>query len=255
MVDLSPAAEDPIGYLQSLLHAPEDQARQMIADRDQVWREYGRLFHPDNLRRLTAEDFMGFLLYENNRHWWGIHRQRVAQTADMNRLRAALAVLLDESRPIEERLDWLRPRAGPKPIPGLGPAVMTPILHVVYPDRYGVWNSIAESAMTRLGLWPPFEWGWGFGQKYRSVNDAIRAAADALGVDLWTIDTLWWVVERRHEPTRHQFEGGGSSSTTTGTARRSRVSEEFLCSECYQWKPESRRSRSRSAVCKDCVEE
>ena len=62
-----------------------------------------------------AEDFKEFVLYENNRHWWGIHRHQTKLVQDMPILRQALGVLLDESRPIEKRLDWIVPERGAKP--------------------------------------------------------------------------------------------------------------------------------------------
>ena len=128
----------------------------MVVDRDQVYREYGRMFHPENLHRLTAEDFKGFLLYDNNRHWWGITRQQTQQTRDMGALRRALSVLLDKSRRIDSRLDWyFMGEYEPKPVPGLGQAVITPIMHVVYPDRYGVRQTRSQRVQ------PP---GWGSSQ-------------------------------------------------------------------------------------------
>ncbi len=245
--------DDPFGYLRCLLYASGTVVRRMIADRDLVHDEYGQLFDPDNLDRLTAADFKGFLLYENNRHWWGIHRHQKSLTADMFRLRRALGVLLDESHELVPRLDWIMPRSGPKPVPGLGPAVITPILHVVYPYTYGVWNSIAQGAMTRLGLWPTFEPGWGFGEQYQTVNETIFHTAQQVGVDLWTIDALWWKVEKEHEPTRHQFEGGtGGSVSGSFSSRRSHAMETFVCESCFRSKPTSLRTPDRPQSCADC---
>lgn len=245
--------QDPIPYLRWLLHQGDTQAAQMMKDRDSVLREYGRLFHPDNLPHLTAADFKGFLLYENNRHWWGIHRHQRKLVADMDRLRHVLGVLIDESRPVAERVDRVEPSVGRKPLPGLGKAVFTPILHVVYPDRYGVWNSIAESALRRLGLWPDFPPGTSFGGKYELVNQNLREAAAAVDVDLWTIDILWWLVEKDHEPTRHQFDGGTGSSAGGGRGSRAiHARDTFVCENCFQTKAGSLRSETNPATCRDC---
>jgi hypothetical protein len=56
---------------------------------------YGKFFHPGNLGNITQEDFRAFLAFKNNRHWANIQRQPNIY-ADMDRLKAALAVLLDE---------------------------------------------------------------------------------------------------------------------------------------------------------------
>jgi hypothetical protein len=251
--------DEVIPYLKRLLGDPDDQTRQMINDRDSVHAEYGRLFHPDNLSRLTAEDFKGFLRYENNRHWWGIHRYERKLVSDMDRLRVGLAILLDESQPIATRLDRIEPTVGHKPVPGLGKAVFTPILHVVYSDKYGVWNSISESAMTRLRLWPPFGWGSGFGAKYSAVNTVIKGVADRLGTDLWTIDALWWRVEQDHAPAKHPIDGSGSASsaktsTVSQPGKLKGAAPTFVCSKCYTSKPVSLRARTDPDLCVDCLD-
>jgi hypothetical protein len=243
-----------MAYLSRLLRQRDPQTGQIVADRERVQREYGQLFHPDNVGRLTAADFKGFLLYENNRHWWGIHRQQALLISVMDRLRRVLSVLVDESQPLKQRLDWIE-SPGRKPQPGLGRAVMTPILHVVYPGHYGVWNSIAEGAMSRLDMWPAFPRGSTFGDQYLLVNSTIRAVAAELGIDLWTIDALWWQVERDHEPTKHQFEGSEGSSPGSVSSVRGRrgAMSRFTCRICHTSKPESLRSRSDPNTCIDCA--
>ena len=56
-------------------------------------------------------------------------------------------MLLDEGRPLAERYD-----EATRTVRGLGQAVATPILHVVYPARYGVWNSKSEAGLGALGI-------------------------------------------------------------------------------------------------------
>lgn len=214
------SAEDGVNYLRRLLrHNRNPQFAEMVADGPSVHRRYGSVFDPANLHRLGADEFKEFLLYEHNRHWWGIHRHQAKLVSSMDRLRQVLAVLLDEDRPLVERLDWIEPTTGRKPLPGLGKAVFTPVLHVAHPGKYGVWNSVAESAMDRLRLWPEFPWKSTFGEKYLLVNGQLQAVSDGLGVDLWTLDSLWWLTELDHEPTKHQFSGGVAGSQISGFAR------------------------------------
>ena len=248
-------AEEGIRYLGRLLRNDRNpQFAQMVHDGGSVHREFGRLFDPDNLHRLTATEFKEFLLYEHNRHWWGIHRHQAKLVSDMSRLRSVLGLLLDESLPIDGRLDRIEPAAGPKPLPGLGRAVFTPILHVVYPKKYGVWNSVAESAMQRLRLWPQIDQASTFGDSYALVNDNLNDAARKVDVDLWTLDSLWWLTELEHEPQKHQFaggEGGGSRGSGSNSPRRARGRHTFVCSKCFLNKSTSLRS-SDPDVCLDC---
>lgn len=121
-------------------------------ENDELIRFYGNLFGPENIDSLSADEFKSFLSFTNNKHWIAIHRQSGMLTSDMARLREALAILVDEERPIRDRLNELFPKGQPSFIKGLGRAVATPILTVVYPNRYGVFNSRSEYALKRFGL-------------------------------------------------------------------------------------------------------
>jgi hypothetical protein len=116
-------------------------------------------------------------------------------TADMPRLREALKLLADESVSIRTRLNRLRPAAGDAMVRGLGRAVITAILHVLHPDKYGVLNNTAEAGMKELDLWPELPRGAEFGERYELVNEVIHRVAADLQVDLWTLDMLWWRVK------------------------------------------------------------
>ncbi|RMD59354.1 DUF91 domain-containing protein, partial [Candidatus Parcubacteria bacterium] len=84
-------------------------------------------------------------------------------------------------------------------IRGLGKALASAILLVVYPDRYGVWNSTSESGLKILDLWPQFERGISVGQKYALLNDLFHRLTEALNIDLWTLDWLWWELVQQEE--------------------------------------------------------
>ena len=56
--------------------------------------------------------------------------------------------------PIRDHLDRLYPAGGRAMVAYLGPATLTAILHVTYPDRYGVQNGTTEAGMRQLGIWP-----------------------------------------------------------------------------------------------------
>jgi hypothetical protein len=71
---------------------------------------YGPAFSPQNVQSLPRETFLSFLQFENNRHWRGLDRNADKISADMSRLREALALLVDDSRPLKGRLERLRPQ-------------------------------------------------------------------------------------------------------------------------------------------------
>lgn len=153
--------------------------------------KYGKLFHPSNLEDLTKEEFISFLLIKNNLHWEGIHRQSGLITKDMAQLKKALSILLDEKREIKDRLNFLFPKKQQNYIVGLGRAAVTPILLVVYPEKYGVWNSRSEDALKKLNLFPSFSRGASFADKYIKINKVINDLAQRYSISLWQLDGVF----------------------------------------------------------------
>jgi len=162
---------------------------EIVGTRDAVFARYRPIFSVGHIPSLTYDEFTSFLYFENNHHWSGLYRQGLGAATDMPLLRASLAVLLDESRPIRERF----PEALGM-VKGMGKAIATGILTVAYPDRYGVWNNTSEAAMRQAGIFPAFEKGDGPGGRYERINQVLLEIAGALEVDLWTLDALWWYI-------------------------------------------------------------
>jgi len=194
-----------------------------LRDRDEVFARYQPVFNPENIPNLTEEDFRSFLYFENNKHWTGLNRQAGRLTANMDALRQALAVLLDEEQPLAHRFDEALNR-----VRGLGKALASAILMVVYPDRYGVWNNTSESGLKILNIWPQFERGMSVGQKYVLLNDLFRSLAEALNVDLWTLDWLWWYLVQQEEEGLPVEETGLSVETMGQRFRMERHLHDFL---------------------------
>ncbi len=194
-----------ITELRDVLHAyktgdPRLEAMKFVlAGYESVIDRYQKVFSAENVCVLSEDEFRGFLLYKNNQHWIGLHRLGPGICKDMKKLGEALGILLDESQPIRVRLNKLAPSRGKKLVPRLGKAVLTPILLVAHPASYGVWNSVSESAMKALSIWPSLDRGAGLGDKYELINSVILRVANALETDLWTLDSLWWALLRLRE--------------------------------------------------------
>ncbi len=108
---------------------------------------------------------------------------------DMENLREGLAILLDEEQSIAVRYEVAIGR-----VSGMGRAIATAILQVVYPDKYGVWNSTAEGSLKALDMWPRFESGESEGNRYAKINSLLNELATAVSIDLWKLDALWWYL-------------------------------------------------------------
>ncbi|MEW4570101.1 endonuclease NucS domain-containing protein [Tautonia sp. JC769] len=191
-----PIPEQTLQTLRSVIAAIEAEADDSesninIAARDGVIARYGPVFSPENVTGLDEETFRGFLLYKNNRHWTSLHRLGGMLTDDMPRLREALALLVDEEMPLQTRLERLRPQGGAPMVKGLSRSVITAILQVVYPDKYGVWNNTSRAGLIRVGLWPELPRA-SFAERYEAINSVLLETASRIGIDLWTLDSLWW---------------------------------------------------------------
>ncbi len=146
------------------------------------------IFSPKGIATLTKQDMTGFMSYRQNKRWREISRDDV--TADMEALRTALACLLDESRPVAERLNDVEPGRGTLAVPHLGKAKLTPILLVTHPRQYGVWNDYSERALRGLGLFPEFGEGARLGDQYAAVNAVLVQLATEYRVSLWWLDVI-----------------------------------------------------------------
>ena len=186
------AAVSPValGRLREAMAAAErnSEFRSVVAARDQVLARYTPMFQPSAAASIDEEALRSFFYFENNRHWSGLHRQVNNACADLDALRQALSSLVDETRPIQSRF-------GPvTAIRGMGKGIITAILHVAYPQKYGVWNNTSEAALVKLGMFPDVPRGASFGERYAAINAVLTEAAASLNVDFWTLDALWWII-------------------------------------------------------------
>lgn len=153
--------------------------------------EYQRIFSPGNVENLQKSDMESFLDWQGR--WSSLFRQKNRIISDMNRLKTALSILLDENRDIEARLNELEP-GHPNYIKGFGRAIKTAILHLVYSDKYGVYNQTSEDGLQKLGLMPKFDRGEKFGLRYLKVNKALLDLSQKTGLSLAEVDSFVWFI-------------------------------------------------------------
>jgi Endonuclease NucS C-terminal domain len=184
-----------------------EEMQRIVAARDEVIPKYRRIFSNEHLPSLTEEEFRGFLNFGNNHHWRSLDRLGSSICQDMLKLRGELQLLLDEKQPIRERLNHLVPPQKRPIIPRLSRAVLTPILLISFPEKYGVWNKVSEDGMKSLDIWPDLQRGAPFADRYERMNSVLKDLAQEIGVDLWTLDALWWRVEEALERSKSPSVG------------------------------------------------
>jgi hypothetical protein len=179
--------------------SPHPDFAHITKRKDEVLARYQPVFSPNHISDITKTEFESFLLFRNNHHWDSLHRVGKFMTEDIKLLREALATLVDEHRPVHDRLNELRPErywGTHSKVSHLGMPVLTAILHIRQPDKYGVWNNTSDLGLKKVRLWKK-EWGTGLaGDSYDEMNEIYRYFAERLQIDLWTLDALWWVMKK-----------------------------------------------------------
>jgi hypothetical protein len=168
--------------------------KKIIDSLEIVFARYQPAFRLENIHQLSEETFRSFLYFENNQHWSGLYRHAGRLTADMDLLRKTLSILLDPNRPLAERYN-----EAVTGLKGLGKAVASAILLINSPDKYGIWNNTSRAALKALDIKPEFPYGSHRGQRYEEFNKVLLRLAKDLEVDLWTLDTLMWVILPKNE--------------------------------------------------------
>lgn len=159
-------------------------------DAREVRQEYGPIFTPTGISDLDPVKFRTFLTHKGNRHWSFIHRHSGELTADLPLLKRALTLLVDETKPVSDRIDGARDI-----VRGLGKAAISAILQVAYPTEYGVYNDKSEKGLRKLGLHPEatvHRFGnLSTGKQYEYINRVLNGLSAKYGISLWALDTIW----------------------------------------------------------------
>lgn len=214
------SVDSAVSTLRSAETHMRDDPPDSIQHKKEVLEEYRPLFQPEAVDTLSEDRFKEFLLYENNRHWTGLHRKRSLMTDDLEQLREGLQTLVNEDQELATRVQEAK-----NTIDGMGKATLSAILLLAYPDRYGVWNNRSEEALKQLDIWPTFERGMSFGEKYARVNDILHELSTELDIDHWDLDALLGYVVANEEALR---ESPSDADADTGEFVKERHLQQYL---------------------------
>ncbi|MCB2212089.1 EVE domain-containing protein [bacterium] len=174
--------------------------REMQTNREEVFGRFGHLVQSDGIDRMDRDDLIEFMRIKNNKHW-PMERQISTIPEDVDEIRHGLRFLIDESVLLEDRLNDML-HNGPHAIPGAGINLITALLLMLDPERYGVWNSKSANALEALNIFPPKQRGEKKGTQYVKVAETLRNLSVESGLELWVLDGLLWrtaaVVEAEH---------------------------------------------------------
>ena len=151
----------------------------------------GRLVSYEKL----CEDYRQFLYFENNRSWTNLYRKGLDALKVPESLWKLVTYIQDESIPIIERTTETIDEQGKYHISGVGRNIVTGLLHVFYPDKYGVWNNRTEETLDLIRRKPVVISGTG--RRYLATNNELKKLAAELDTDLTTVDGLMWFISKR----------------------------------------------------------
>ncbi len=168
---------------------PKVRTKARVESDERLFNRFRPIFSAENLSNLTEKDFRDFTIYKQNEHWTGIHRHNNKVLANMESLRKTLKLLVDESMPIDQRIDQFRPTGKGKIISGLGSSIYTAILFVLHPDKYPVLNTKTRRSLRTLGLYT-VKSSDSHGTRYKKVIETSQMLAAALDCTLVELDGL-----------------------------------------------------------------
>ena len=167
----------------------------LLTSKDKVMSEYQKLFSPSNIKNIEKDEFIEFLHFKKNHHWTSLDRQSKNLTSDMEKLRKTLSDLLDDSKDIKERIDnmYIGKKNGRYicRVKWLDHGIYTPILMIGSNQKFPVWNSESEGFLSRYAI-NPSKKGKSRGKYYEEVNDRFNRLSKDSGLDLWTLDALFY---------------------------------------------------------------
>jgi hypothetical protein len=179
---------------------PDKDYLEITQNKENALHHFQPIFSRDHISKLTKDEFSSFLLLRNNHHWDSLHRVGKFMVEDMPLLREALLILLDETQPIKARINELRPErywGTNSMVSHLGMPVLSAILLIEFPDKYGVWNNTSDAGMKAARLWESRWDKQDTGTTYCEMNEIYLNISSVLNIDLWTLDVLWWVLKKR----------------------------------------------------------
>jgi hypothetical protein len=167
-----------------------DPESELTKDKKKVLKDYPKTFFTKNI---TGEKYLEFLNGNNNKHWNNISRPGGNTKKDLPKLQNALKIILDETKPLSERIKKVRDKKSKDWVSNFKYATYTPILLVASNMKHAVINKPVLEAIDMLGFFPlkKFkkleEW-----ESIPRMQEIVVEVAKRYGFDLWQIDWVWW---------------------------------------------------------------
>lgn len=166
-----------------------------LSDRKEAYKEFQSRFSKQEIVSPNAlsKTYRDFLSFRKNKSWTALQRFGIKALKHLDELRELIIFLQNESILIQERIN--KSLGEDYYVEGIGIGILTGLLHMFNPTKYGVWNSRTIDALEKMKRKP--ELTSDTGHSYLLVNKELQKLATELKTDLTTIDGLMWYVSKR----------------------------------------------------------
>lgn len=165
-----------------------------ISERKRAYKEFQKRFSEQEMGDLKTlhDNYKDFLYFRNNMSWTTLYRSGMKALNHLESLRKLLTFLQKDSVPAEERVCQ---GLGECYVEGIGIGILTGLLHMFYPDKYGVWNSRTTDTLNMIKRNPVMTSN--IGHSYLLINKELKQLGEELKTDLTTIDGFMWFISKK----------------------------------------------------------
>lgn len=131
-------------------------------------------------------------MFRNNLSWTTLQRTGYQALKKPDRLAELLVLLRNDE--IDVGVKVRRGLRGNEKILGIGPGILTGLLHTFFDEKYCVWNRRTKDTLKILRR-PPSSYP-DIGKNYKAVNKKLHEMAKELDTDLTTTDGFMWFISK-----------------------------------------------------------
>jgi len=172
-----------------------DNVPSWIIDRKRAYAVFRDKFSREKLVdwEKLHDDYRDFLYFKHNLSWTTLYRSGLKALTNLQKLWKLLTFIQDESIDVGTRVR--EGLVGRYYCQGIGPNILTALLHTFNPDLYGVWNSRTIDTLDIIRRTPRI--ATNLGHKYQLINNELNILRKELNTDLTTIDSFMWFISKK----------------------------------------------------------
>ena len=218
LLNIDMKQQDELKFQNSIKKVNAEWTEEDTRKRQDFFIKYGQLFQLENIDLLTKDKFQDFFA-DGIFHWEGGANQNkgnIIKDKNWEQSKKNLKILVDESKPLSERIKQLRStNNGGKWIQA---GTYTIILHMINPKKHPTLNGLTFNSLDRLKLSSERERKTEEWNYIPMLENAVLQLCDENDIDTWKIDWVWKDFMKQQEDLTEAGEQIESVSNATNVA-------------------------------------